>query len=103
MYTVHLALSLWIGGCRRGAGAPDVTDSTFVAAVAQLRRITFDSTLDSAGKAAARRGVFAKYKATPAELERTARAMARDPDRAVAIWRAIDARLQDTVAAAAPR
>lgn len=83
-------------GCRRGEIVSGVTDSTFVAAMSELRRVESAPTRDSASRAAARAAVLQRQGLTPAELERAARALAGDPERATEIWRAIDRRANST-------
>ena len=79
-----------IVGCRKGEIAPGVTDSTFVAAMTALIRINGDATRDSAQKAIARDSVLQSRDLTEARLERAARALGDDPDRALAVWQRIN-------------
>jgi hypothetical protein len=66
-----------------------VTDSTFVATMTALTRINADSSLDSARRAVARDSLLQSRDLTAATLERAARALANDPDRALALWQRI--------------
>lgn len=75
--------------CGRGSG---VSDSAYVATVAELYRINGDRALDSARRVAARRTLLQQQGLTAAALERAAEAIAEDPDRAAAIAAAIDRR-----------
>ena len=87
---IHGALVLAVGSCQRGRDIAGVGDSTFVQTMAALHRIEVDPTLDSAGKAAARRAVLQDRGLSPEQLERAARALADDPARAATIWSRID-------------
>ena len=71
-----------------------VSDSTFVATMAELQRIQTDGALDSAGRVAARARVLQRRGLTPDHLERVAQSLADDPERAADLWRAIDERLR---------
>jgi hypothetical protein len=69
-----------------------VSDSTFIAAMAALRRIGADTLMDSTARDSARKVVLRRYRLTPERLEQAARALADDPDHALAVWRAIEER-----------
>ena len=88
----HAALVLASSGC--GRGISDVDDSTFVAVMARLHAIERDALLDSAGKVEARRGALQERGLSPEQLERAARALADDPDRAIRVWNRIDSATQ---------
>jgi len=90
----HVALVVASAGCERGRGISGVGDSTFVAAMAQLHAIERDVRLDSAGKVAARRVALQERGLSPVQLERAARALAEDPDRAIRVWNRIDSATQ---------
>ena len=79
-------------GCRPGAATGGVDDSTFVATMAELRRIQSDVTLDEARRAAARDSVLQRRGLTPQDLVRAAQAMAADEQRATRVWQSIDRR-----------
>jgi hypothetical protein len=86
---VAVAVSLVVvWGCRASADA--MSDSTFVATMAELRRIEENASLDSAASAAARRRVLQGRGLSAEVVERHANALAEDPDRAAAVWQAID-------------
>jgi hypothetical protein len=78
--------------CSRGELAPGVTDSTFVATMADLNRVRTGSLRDSGARSAARAEVLRKHAVTPEQLEEAARALADEPDRAAAVWQAIEER-----------
>jgi len=88
----HAALIVCLGaaGCHRGEIVAGVSDSSFVRAMAELRRVNSDAALDSAAKASARAAVLQREGLTPAQLERAATALADDPGRAGAVFAAID-------------
>lgn len=93
---IALVALIGIAGCRRGGASAGVSDSTFVAAIAELHAINADTSLDSTARAAARRRVLQERGVTGDALERAARAMAEDPEHALAVWTAIDHRVRDT-------
>lgn len=70
---------------------PGVSDSAFVASMADLRRIGAVGA-DSTATSAARRRVLQQRGLTTEQLERAARALAADPERATAIFEAIQRR-----------
>src|SRR5690349_17576105 len=86
---VHALLLSCIVGCRRDEIVAGVTDSTFVATMTALHRITNDERLDSAARAAARDSLLQSRDLTPELLERAGRALGDDPERALALWQQI--------------
>jgi hypothetical protein len=74
------------GGCRRHVIAGGLSDSTFVAAIAGLRRLPAQSMVDSASRSRARDSVLKHYGVTAAQLESAAAALANSPDRAAGLW-----------------
>ena len=87
---MHVATVLIAGACRRGQEISGVDESAFVAAMAQLRVIEGDSTLDSAGKVTARRATLQEQGLSSLQLESAARSLADDPAHALAVWTRID-------------
>ena len=81
--------------CRRDEIISGVSDSAFVGAMAELRRVQNDMSLDSARRKMARDSVLQGRGLTPDEMERAARALGRDPNRAAAIWQAIELRVNE--------
>jgi hypothetical protein len=79
-----------------------VSDSTFVATMADLRRIGADTTMDSTSRDSARAAILRKRQLTPQELERAARALADDPEHALAVWQKIEERANERPAPTAP-
>jgi hypothetical protein len=85
----HFVLGAAIAACARG-GVGVVDDSTFVATMARLHAIERDHQLSDVVRDSLRRRVLQEQGLTVALLERQARAYARDPGHASAIWREID-------------
>jgi hypothetical protein len=86
-------------GCHGGLGGADAAgDSTFVGAIADLRRAVLpggaETTRDSAGRAAVRDSILRKYHVTTEALEDIARRLALNPDHAAEVLRAVDRRVQ---------
>ena len=79
-------------GCNDDELADGVTDSAFVAAMAELERIDREPGADSAARVAARTAALQRRGLTPARLEAAAASLADDPAHALAIYRAIDAK-----------
>src|SRR4051812_40005830 len=80
-----------VGGCARGDIVPGVSDSTFVATMAELRRAE-GSTTDTAALGAARRRILQQRGLTVEVMDRAARALANDPDHAADLFDAIEKR-----------
>lgn len=77
-----LAASL---ACRRGDPL-SASDSSFVAAMVELRRVP----AGPAGTEAARHAILRRRRLTVDSLERYARRLATNPEHAAAVWREID-------------
>ncbi|HEX2779345.1 MAG TPA: hypothetical protein VHM30_07590 [Gemmatimonadaceae bacterium] len=88
-WTVLLACA--ITGCTKHEIVSGVSDSAFVAAMADLRRIQ-NAPGDSASQAATRQRVLQQRGLTEAQLERAAEALAKEPARATALFEAIERR-----------
>ena len=78
-----------------------MSDSTFVATMTALTRINQDEARDSASRAAARDSVLQARDLSVDDMERVARALEADPERAAALWARIG-RNVDRAAAGAP-
>lgn len=91
-HVLVLAMVMAGVGCTRGEIVSGVSDSTYVAAMTELRKVQTNPTLDSLGRAAARRAVLQRRGLTADKLERAAAALARDPDRASRLFTAIEER-----------
>ena len=88
-----LFLMLGVMSCNRPAGGVGLDDSTFVATMADLRRIHGDSALSAAQRDSARAKVLQTRGLTPAELDSYARYLAGDPERAVQVWQALERKM----------
>ena len=92
---VHaIVLVMTLAACKGGESSTGMSDSTFVATMAELQKIQEDPLLDSAAQAAARTRVLQSRGLTPEELERAARALADDPAHAAEVVQAIDRQAQ---------
>jgi hypothetical protein len=79
------------GGCRNGrAPGLGISDTTFVGALSELRRIETDTTLDVTMRDSTRRMILRRHKVTSAQLEHAARVLAESPARASDLWRQIE-------------
>ena len=79
------------GGCRnRGSPRLGMTDSTFVSALRELRRVQSDSALDVTMKDSSRRMILRRYRVTSTQLEHAARVLAESPAHASDLWRQIE-------------
>jgi len=67
-----------------------MSDSTFIGALSELRRVQADTSLDATMKDSTRRIVLRRYKVTSAQLEHAARVLAESPARASDLWRQIE-------------
>jgi len=76
---------------------PGVSDSAFVATMAELRRAE-GSTTDTVALAAARRRILQQRGLTVEQMDRAARALANDPQRAADLFGAIDKRVANVPA-----
>jgi hypothetical protein len=88
---VILILACAMVGCARGDIVPGVSDSAFVATMADLRRVQ-GSTADTVALAAMRRRILQQRGLTVEQLDRAGRALANDPQRATDLFDAIDKR-----------
>ena len=86
-----LILACAIVGCARGDIVPGVSDSAFVATMAELRRAQ-GTTTDTVALAAMRRRILQQRGLTVEQLDRAGRALANDPQRAADLFDAIDKR-----------
>jgi hypothetical protein len=97
-----VALTALASGCRDSTLATGVSDSTFVAVMAELKRAKDAPGLDSAGRDARRKAILQGRGLTPAQLESAAVQLAKNPTRAQAVWQAIERRALDTVSKQPP-
>ena len=83
---LHALILSGMVACRPGEIVAGVSDSTFVATMIALTRINQDVTRDSASRVAARDSVLQARDLTEDDIERAARALEDDPERAMALW-----------------
>jgi hypothetical protein len=86
-------------GCRREQLATGISDSTFVAVMADLKRVHDTPGMDSAQRAQRRDSVLQSRGLTPAQLEAAAHQLAQNPGRAQTVWQAVERRSVDTTQA----
>jgi hypothetical protein len=96
---VILVLLGTAAGCRRSQLAGGLSDSTYVAVMADLKRMHDAPGMDSAQRAARRDSILRSRGLTPAQLEAAARQLADNPGRAQTVWQAIERRSADTTQA----
>ena len=94
---VTVILACAMVGCARGDIVPGVSDSAFVAAMADFRRAQ-GSTSDTVALAAARQRILQQRGLTVEQMDRAGRAQANDPQRAAALFEAVDKRAVNVVA-----
>ena len=95
LFGVHRGVLVAVAALACGSGeiVDGVTDSTFVAALADLQRIRADPTLDSAARDDARDSVLQGRGLTVEEMDRAAIALADDPRRARELLQAVRVKL----------
>jgi len=86
-------------GCRGAELANGISDSTYVAVMADLKRVQNAPGMDSASRAARRDSILQGRGLTPAQLEAAARQLALNPGRAQTVWQAVERRAADTAQA----
>jgi hypothetical protein len=91
-----IVLACAVVGCAQRDIVPGVSDSTFVAAMADLRRLE-DTPPDTAARAAARRRILQQRGLTVEQMDRVGSKLAKDPKRAAAIFDAIQKRAVNAV------
>ena len=99
-YLATIALAAWVlASCQRDAPSSTVSDSAFVAVMAELKRLHETIGLDSAERETRRAEILERRGFTPEQLDTVARALAKNPTRAQTVWQAIDRRAADSAAA----
>lgn len=81
---------LALAACGRGTITEGVTDSAFVATMAELESVERAPGLDSSARVAARAAALQRRGLTPAQIEAAAVALADEPKRALELYRAIE-------------
>jgi hypothetical protein len=102
LFHLPVFLACAMVGCARSEIVPGISDSTFVATMADLRRADALGT-DSAAKAAARRRILQQRGLTVKQMDDAAKALAKDPQRLVDVFVAIDKRAVNAVDSASLR
>ena len=91
-----LVVATPIAACQRSQLATGVSDSTFVAVMAELKRVHDMPGVDSGRRAARRDSILQRRGLTPAQLEAAAKRLAQNPARAQTVWQAVERRANDT-------
>lgn len=87
------ALALLVAaGCRSRDIVRGVPDSTFVATIAELRRVPQLAPADSGRRQTLRDSIMRVHRVTREQLDAAARTLAERPSRAKSVWDAIDAK-----------
>lgn len=104
LFGVHRCVLVAVAtlACGRGEIVSGVSDSTFVATLADLQRIRSDPTLDSAARDEARRRILQGRGLTAEQMEQAATALAEDPRRARELLQAVRMKLLPGADADAP-
>ena len=100
---VHALVLSTLLACGSGDIVDGISDSTYVATMTALTRINEDHGRDSASKAAARDSVLQARDLTLDDIERAARALEDDPERAMELWLRIPHGSDTTAAPTSPR
>jgi hypothetical protein len=83
-------------GCQRSRSSNGVSDSTFVAVLADLKRVQDAPAVSGSQRAASRDSILQIHGLKPAQLEEAARQLAQNPARAQTVWQAVQRRAADT-------
>lgn len=95
---VPLAALLACAGCNRAELIAGVNDSTYVRAMAALRRLPAGPTMGQAARDRVRDSILRGYGMNAEQLEAATLSLADDPVRAAAIFRAIESRTAEPLA-----
>src|SRR4051794_15549227 len=101
----HLSVSGLIAlatvtGCQRSRSSNGVSDSAFVAVLADLKRVQGAPGMSPSQRAASRDSILQIHGLKPAQLEQAAKQLAENPARAQTVWQAVQQRAADTSKAA---
>lgn len=88
--SIVLLLVNGASGCTPNEIVDGVTESTYVRAMVELRKLPTGAVPDSAARARTRDSVLGSLRITAAQLESAAVTLARDPERAARVWQAIE-------------
>jgi hypothetical protein len=83
-------LLLSVTACPQNSQLAGMTDSTFVDVMARLHQIETDERLSREERDSLRLVALQEEDLSPEQLEEAARSLAREPERALAIWQAIE-------------
>lgn len=84
-----------LSACRSEGRSSNMSDSAFVAVMAELKRVHEVAGIDSAERETRRAAVLERRGVTPAQLDTAARELAKNPTRAQTVWQAIERRAAD--------
>src|SRR4051812_4869362 len=90
-----------VAACQRSGLSNGVSDTKFVAVMAELKRVRDTPGLDSGRRAFKRDSILQSQGLTPAQLEAAAKRLADNPVRAQTVWQAVERRANDTLAVTA--
>jgi hypothetical protein len=88
-----------VAACQRSSLSGAVSDTKFVAVMAELKRVRDAPGLDSGRRAYKRDSILQSQGLTAAQLEAAARRLAQNPARAQTVWQAVEQRANDTLSA----
>jgi hypothetical protein len=88
--------------CRRSRDLNGVSEPTFVAVMADLKRLRDKPGLDSGRRAFLRDSILQSRDLKAAQLEKAASQLAQNPARAQTVWQAIERRANDTLTTRPP-
>jgi hypothetical protein len=83
-------MALPITACGRDPVFVDMSDSTFVQTIVELRKLPVGVGIDVATRNRQRDSILREFGVTAAQLESTTIRLANDPARAAEIWREIE-------------
>jgi hypothetical protein len=87
-----------LAACSRDTPSSSLSDTTFVAVMAELKRLHEAVGIDSATREARRAEILKNRGLTPERLDTAARALGANPTKAQAVWQAIERRAAETEA-----
>lgn len=98
---VHALVLFSVMACRQKDIVPGVSDSAYVATMSALIRLRQEGDGDSTSLAATRDSVLQGRDLTREDMERAARALEQDPERAMALWERVMANVRSAATAPA--
>jgi hypothetical protein len=94
LYGALACLVFLTAGCPGRNQLEGMSDSTFVDVMARLHRVEMDQRLVREQRDSVRAIILEERGITPEQLESAAQSLAAQPDRAIALWQAIEQRSQ---------